>query len=84
LNVESPEVETKTKQGEDDDDDDDDDDEGAEDAGSNEAYEESSEVVVDVPEFELADLSVRYWAFLFLQLASLRSGVSFLSFLFQI
>ena len=62
LAVESPEVEMKEKLGD-----------GESDAESNEADEDEVE---DVPEFDLGDLSVRYWAFFLLQLASLKSVVS--------
>lgn len=68
LTVESPEVEKKqeklkSKEGDDD-------------ADSNDGDEESSGVVEDdVAEFDLRDLSVRYWAFLLLNLASCKTTV---------
>lgn len=78
LVVESPEVENteeKLRSNE-----------GDEDAESNDGDEESSENVVDVVEFDLQDLSVRYWAFLLLNLASCKTTVCafLLSFFFLI
>ena len=67
LTVESPEVEKAeeklmSKEGDDD-------------AESNDGDEESSESVADVAEFDLQDLSVCYWAFLLLNLASCKTTV---------
>lgn len=70
LNVESPEVEKKKEKLTTDDN-------VNSEAESNEPDEESSSEVEDVAEFDLNDLSVRYWTFLLLNLASHKTTVSF-------
>lgn len=71
LQGESPEVEEKEKLKRI---------EGDSDGESNEGDEESSQSVQDNPEFDLHDLSLRYWAFLLLNLASCKTVVSILTF----